>query len=79
MNRSIWIVVHGEAYVPEAFDTKEDAEMFIELDDEGRVISGPWEVYVDGEAMTRYDPGEQGRRVMEALKLAEEEGEDDTT
>ena len=62
--KTIWVVVHGEECIPEGFSTKEDAEMFMELDTEGNVVSGPWEINCsDDECFTRYDPGEQGRAV----------------
>lgn len=55
--KTIWIVVHGEELIPEGFPSREDAEMFIELDKEGGVKSGPWEVTcTDDECFTRYEP-----------------------
>jgi hypothetical protein len=39
----LFVVVHGEAYIPEAFPTKAEAEEFID-DNEDEFISGPWAI-----------------------------------
>jgi hypothetical protein len=55
MPKSIWIVVHGEEYIPEAFDEEWQADAFAstnphdpddENDENPDYVSGPWEVVV---------------------------------
>ena len=54
--RSIWIVVYGESYIPEAFATQEDAQAFADgsisadgqqLEENEEYVSGPWEIALD--------------------------------
>jgi hypothetical protein len=46
-NNDIFVVVHGEAFIPEAFPSKVEADEFAERDDTD-YISGPWEIGCGG-------------------------------